>query len=79
LVGEDGTTYDANHIDSEYAKVDGEGNIAGYLTHINNQDKEVLINAKSLYRIAKAIRNKLNTTDKYLPSEMVNAINNINA
>lgn len=32
LVGGNGTTYDANHIDAEYARVDGENGLPGYFT-----------------------------------------------
>lgn len=79
IVGEDGTTYDSNKINLEYAKIDGDNGTAGYLTHIRNTDKDTLVNGKYLYRTAKAIRNKLGTTDKYLPSEMADAIRSIGA
>ena len=39
-----------------------------------NKDRDVFVNSKSLYRTAKAIRNKLGTSNKYLPSEMEAAI-----
>lgn len=35
LVGGNGTTYDANHINAEYARVDGENGLPGYFTAPN--------------------------------------------
>ena len=36
LVGGAGTTYDANHVDGEYARIDGGPDNPGYLTNIND-------------------------------------------
>ncbi len=32
LVGGNGTTYDSNKIDDEYARIDGKDNLPGYFT-----------------------------------------------
>ena len=42
--GGNGTTYDANHIDSEYARIDGENGLPGYFTDPADAIKITLIN-----------------------------------
>lgn len=44
LKGGNGTTYDANHIDSEYARIDGENGLPGYFTDPADAIKITLIN-----------------------------------
>ena len=83
IVGEDGTTYNAaNDSNIQYARVDNallNSAEAGYFSHINfkDKDKEVLVDGKALYRTAKAIRNKLGTTDTYKPDAFASAIYSI--
>ena len=51
LVGGAGTVYDANHIDAEYARIDGEADAPGYFTAKNDTPKDnVTLTAKSYSR-----------------------------
>jgi surface protein len=76
LVGGDGTAYSSENVGISYAKIDQGSNNPGYLTHI---DKDVLIKEITLHKIADAIREAINTTSLYKPSEMPEAIRSITA
>ena len=65
-----------DNIDGVYARLDGGLNSPGYFTNINQQ---ALINVITLYNIADAIREAINTTSLYKPSEMPEAIRSITA
>jgi surface protein len=74
LVGGNGTTYDSTIIDSTRACIDTPEN-AGYLTYAEPVSMRInLITEGTLRGIARAIRRKNKATDIYLPSEMYDAI-----
>lgn len=80
LVGGNGTAYADNHVDyttapndSAYAIIDGKDGKPGYLT--NNE--VYLIKAKTIFNIAKSVRNKAGITNMLSTNEIIDCIDNL--
>ena len=68
LVGGNGTIYDANHIDSTYARIDGEGNKPGYFTEIRYE-------LKNGFAINEMVHGKAFLPSTQPPSDNISEIN----
>lgn len=78
LMGEEGTVYDANNNCMNYARIDGENGVPGYFTNIlNNPDVKMLFDTKILYDLAKTIRRKLGTYDKFKLSQLSDTVSDL--
>lgn len=75
LVGGSGFKFDTAVVDATYAKIDGGTEAPGYFTEA--PPITVAVGGKTLFRIAREIRNVAETEVQYTPAEMIVAISEL--
>lgn len=78
LVGGSGTVYSSDHVDYDYARIDGGTSKPGYLTNIDDPT-QLLIKTGTLHKMGLSVRNISGGTTKYTPSEMVDALKTVDS
>lgn len=78
LVGGAGTVYSSDHVDYDYARIDGGTSNPGYLTNIDDST-QLLIKTGTLHKMGLSVRNVSGETTKYTPSEMVDVLKSVDS